>query len=143
MNVVISCLVRYDPLLSLKFSQTSKYYNSEYAQYTDTVRKFRKAYARGVIRNFLNNFVKSKHTSTNFAGHFIRLPPNTVSIVLYNYSGHVEIVVNECTASLCLPYSTCRHLIINKLLKIIKEPRIYYMTITFYNKVYGHIHLQL
>lgn len=139
MNVVIDCLVLYDPLFAFIFSQTSKFYNNRYKEHITTISKFRRAYARGVIRNFMNYFIKSKHSSTMFVGHFIRLPTDTIALALYNYSGHVEIIINECTASLCLPYSSCRHLIISKLLKLIREPKIYYMTITFYNKVYGHI----
>jgi hypothetical protein len=139
MNVVIDCLVAYDPLIAFTFTQTCTHYRRVYSKHTAIIRRFRRAYACGVLRNFIHNFITPGHDVTNFVGNFVRLPPDTTSVALYNYNGHVEIVVNNSTVSLSLKYSICRHLVIHKLLNIIGEVRINYLSMAFYNKVCGHI----
>lgn len=139
MNVVIDCLVEYDPLLAFTFAQTCTHYRRAYVKHTTIIQRLRKAYACGVIRNFIRSFTPPGRDITNFVGNFVRLPPDTMSVALYNYSGHIEIVINNSTVSLSVKYSTCRHLVIRKLLNIIGDAHINYLSMSFYNKVYGYV----
>lgn len=142
MNVVISCLVNYDRTLAFKFAQTCTQYKTMFRGYVSIINQLKHAYAVGIINNFVKNYIKLKYVKQDFVGNYIRFPNNTKSIVLYNYNGCAHVVLNDYSITLSLKYSTCRHLLIDKLLKLLAVDRVNYLSISLYEKVYGHIRVE-